>query len=87
MIELNGLITIFTLISIVGGAGWKISTVLNSLKNTIDIFSARMEEKMINVEKHLQQQEKLEDKIGCLTQRVVKLETWIKRQTSTHLPS
>jgi hypothetical protein len=87
MIELNGLITIFTLISIVGGAGWKISTVLNSLKNTIDIFSARMEEKMINVEKHLQQQEKLEDKIDCLTQRVVKLETWIKKQTGTHLPS
>ncbi len=84
MIEVKDLITIFTLISIVGGAGWKISSVLNSLKNTIDTFSARMEEKMLNMERHLQQQEKMEEKIDCLTQRVVKLETWIKKQTGAH---
>tara|TARA_R110000824_G_scaffold133985_3_gene296843 strand:+ start:3444 stop:3698 length:255 start_codon:yes stop_codon:yes gene_type:complete len=80
-LQVKDLLTIFALISIVGGASWRLSGLINELKTTLSTFTARMEEKMSYLEKNLEQLDKAEEKIENLTQRVIKLETWQKKST------
>ncbi len=80
-LTVKDLITIFTLIGAIATATFKFSSIVNEMKNSLNTFTARMEEKMSHLEGAIQKIDKTDEKLDTLTQRVVKLETWHKKHT------